>query len=295
MANITYRVNSDPAIPGTSIVKGAPLTNVEVDANFRAIDIEVDQLNSSTVRLTGDQTIGGVKTFTGNLGIGVVPSAWGSTYRALDVRTGAIYDTPAGTASGFTFNALFNGTNWVYKGTGGDAPAVRYEQGFGTHVWFTAPTGTAGNAISFTQAMTLDERGNLGVGVTSPLYRLIVSRADGNAAFFTDGASADLAITCISGVTTLSPTTEVLAFGTRSTERARIDSDGNVIVHGNIRAGGQFIGNVTGNVVDPILTLGGSEGTAGQVPVSRGAGLPPAWVTPGGGTPDFLLMSQGVI
>ena len=64
MANITYRVNSDPAIPGTSIVKGTPLTNVEVDANFRAIDIEVDQLNSSTVRLTGDQTIGGIKRFT---------------------------------------------------------------------------------------------------------------------------------------------------------------------------------------------------------------------------------------
>ena len=64
MANITYRVNSDPAIPGTSTVKGTPLTNVEVDANFRAIDIEVDQLNSSTVRLTGDQTIGGVKTFS---------------------------------------------------------------------------------------------------------------------------------------------------------------------------------------------------------------------------------------
>jgi len=64
MANITYRVNSNPAIPGTSIVKGVPLTNVEVDANFRAIDIEVDQLNSSTVRLTGNQTIGGVKTFS---------------------------------------------------------------------------------------------------------------------------------------------------------------------------------------------------------------------------------------
>ena len=64
MANITYRVNSNPAIPGTSTVKGTPLTNVEVDANFRAIDIEVDQLNSSTVRLTGNQTIGGTKTFS---------------------------------------------------------------------------------------------------------------------------------------------------------------------------------------------------------------------------------------
>jgi hypothetical protein len=32
-------------------------------------------------------------------------------------------------------------------------------------------------------------------------------------------------------------------------------------------------------IVDPILTLGSDQGTAGQVPVSQGAGLPPAWST----------------
>ena len=30
-------------------------------------------------------------------------------------------------------------------------------------------------------------------------------------------------------------------------------------------------------IVDPILTLGGTNGTAGQVPVSQGVGLPPVW------------------
>lgn len=114
---------------------------------------------------------GGVKRVevdaSGNVGVGVTPSAWGATYRALDVRTGAVYDTPAGTASGFTFNAIFNGTNWVYKGTGGNATAVRYEQGFGQHQWFTALSGTAGNPITFTQAMTLNSDGNLLVNTTS--------------------------------------------------------------------------------------------------------------------------------
>jgi hypothetical protein len=33
--------------------------------------------------------------------------------------------------------------------------AAKYEQINGAHKWFTAPSGTAGNAISFTQAMTL--------------------------------------------------------------------------------------------------------------------------------------------
>jgi hypothetical protein len=110
--------------------------------------------------------VSGTARITGNLGLGVTPSAWGSTYRALDVRTAAIYDIP-GTISGLSFNAMFNGTNWVYKGTGGDATALRYQQGFGQHQWFTAPSGTAGDAISFTQAMTLDASGNLLVGTTS--------------------------------------------------------------------------------------------------------------------------------
>jgi hypothetical protein len=42
-----------------------------------------------------------------------------------------------------------------------------YGQDDGLHAWYTAPSGTAGNAITFTQAMTLFSTGNLAVGVTS--------------------------------------------------------------------------------------------------------------------------------
>lgn len=45
-------------------------------------------------------------------------------------------------------------------------------------------------------------------------------------------------------------------------------------------------------LTNPKLSLGGTNGTAGQVLVSQGAGLAPVW---GNGTPGFLLMSQGVI
>ena len=47
------------------------------------------------------------------------------------------------------------------------------------------------------------------------------------------------------------------------------------VTNGVYTTGAQTLTNKT--VVDPILTLGGSEGTAGQVPVSQGAGLPPVW------------------
>ena len=39
--------------------------------------------------------------------------------------------------------------------------------GSGEHRWYTAPSGTAGNAISFTQAMTLDTSGSLLINRTS--------------------------------------------------------------------------------------------------------------------------------
>jgi hypothetical protein len=44
------------------------------------------------------------------------------------------------------------------------------------HQWFTAPSGTAGNAITFTQAMTLDASGRLLVGNTSAFTDLTGSK-----------------------------------------------------------------------------------------------------------------------
>jgi hypothetical protein len=41
------------------------------------------------------------------------------------------------------------------------------QQNDGAHKFYVAPSGTAGNAITFTQAMTLDASGNLLVGLTS--------------------------------------------------------------------------------------------------------------------------------
>ena len=58
--------------------------------------------------------------------------------------------------------------------------ATQYIQTAGQHQWLTAPSGTAGNAISFTQAMTLDASGNLLVGnSTDPIggNRLLVQSA----------------------------------------------------------------------------------------------------------------------
>jgi hypothetical protein len=102
---------------------------------------------------------------SGNLGLGVTPSAWTSTYKAIDVTSRTSFVGTTGGLSIFSNNSYFDGTNWIYRVT--DA-ASRYQQDTSAHKWFIAASGTAGNAITFTQAMTLDASGNLGIGTSSP-------------------------------------------------------------------------------------------------------------------------------
>jgi len=125
----------------------------------------------------------------GNLGLGVTPSAWGNM-RAMDIGDGAFSISADGASTGdgsLTWNGYYNGTSWTYKYTGG--VATRYRQNESGHAWFTAPSGTAGNAITFTQAMTLDASGNLGVGTSSPASKVEIAQSADN----TDGPKLRIA------------------------------------------------------------------------------------------------------
>jgi hypothetical protein len=113
---------------------------------------------------------------SGNLGLGVTPSAGGlSGYTLFEMANGG-----ASIYSGANQN--LNGTNISWSG--GTASykisnfATLYNQQSGQHQWLTAPSGTAGNAISFTQAMTLFSDGNLlltNSTVTNAGYKLDVN------------------------------------------------------------------------------------------------------------------------
>ena len=102
---------------------------------------------------------------SGNLGLGVTPSAWASGKYAIEIQGGTALWSFNTSVNYLTQNSYFNGTNWIYKAS---LPASYYSQNSSSHQWYTAPSGTAGNAITFTQAMTLDNSGNLLVGQTSP-------------------------------------------------------------------------------------------------------------------------------
>jgi hypothetical protein len=101
---------------------------------------------------------------SGNLGLGVTPSAWQSAYKALQFSS-------SGALFGETGNT-YVGSN-VFVNSGGDNKyittnfASMYRQVDGKHLWYTAASGTAGNSITFTNGMSLLADGSLLVGTTN--------------------------------------------------------------------------------------------------------------------------------
>jgi hypothetical protein len=106
----------------------------------------------------------------GNLGLGVTPSAWWSGGRVIQVGNKSSLIN--------TNTQAIIGHNWYYDGSNNryidSGFASFYQQASSVHSWHTAASGTAGNTITFTQAMTLDASGNLGIGTASPASRLHV-------------------------------------------------------------------------------------------------------------------------
>jgi hypothetical protein len=106
----------------------------------------------------------------GNLGLGIVPSTWFSNRSVLQIgnSVGVV------AASGLNFDQYTNGyidasTVERYYQAGA---ANKFSADSGSFKWFTAASGTANAAIAFTQAMTLNASGNLGIGTTAPTLSL---------------------------------------------------------------------------------------------------------------------------
>jgi len=117
-------------------------------------------------------------TGSGNLGLGVTPSAW-ATYTALQIKNGSIANYSPTQDMRISSNAYY--TSGVWKRIAA-AYATQYLQdgSTGTHAWFNAGTSTADSTITFTQAMTLDASGNLGVGTTVSSARVnVLSQSNG--------------------------------------------------------------------------------------------------------------------
>jgi hypothetical protein len=109
-----------------------------------------------------------IVTETGNVGVGVTPSTAWNTGGNLQVGAlGALYHNQTLGATDLTYNSIRTGTDTYQYLNGSSLQASRFQQRDGSFRWFNAPSGTAGNAITFTQAMTLDASGRLLIGTAT--------------------------------------------------------------------------------------------------------------------------------
>jgi hypothetical protein len=132
---------------GAALITGAGRTDFGIASNA-ALVFGISTGLGMTLNSTG-------------LGVGVTPSAWGGV-TALQLA-GSGFIASSNQYLEISTNTYYN-AGYKYIGTG---LATDYSQQAGSHVWSTAASGTAGNAITFTQAMTLDASGNLLVGLTT--------------------------------------------------------------------------------------------------------------------------------
>jgi hypothetical protein len=113
---------------------------------------------------------GGVESMridsVGKVGVGITPSAWLSTSKAMQVGYLSLVDRNLSEAY-VGHNFFYNSSNSATYSSNGYASRMGLYNG--TIFFDVAASGTAGNAVSFTQAMTLDASGNLLVGTTAQI------------------------------------------------------------------------------------------------------------------------------
>jgi hypothetical protein len=215
--------------------------------------------NAIQLSTTNGGSVQATLNTSGNLGLGVTPSAWGSGRTAFDI--GALGYVTSSDLMFVGANVYYNGSAFIYKSS---TSASGYQQYLGAHAWYNAASGTAGNAITFTQAMTLDAAGRLLIGQTVDKTQEVVRiSGSGQASLLLDntgktngsfvGVFNDAALFGVNRnpstgvfyntsnyaaeiIAAGSSSTSYIAFGTSAaantapTERARIDSSGNLLV-----------------------------------------------------------------
>ncbi len=211
---------------------------------------------------------------SGNLGLGLTPSAWTSALSGtIETLSGGLYPYHPGGGTydiGLFVNAYYDGS-WRYKNTG--SASARYIIGVTTgatsagHYWGIAGTGTAGNPVTFTEAMTLNGSGNLLVGATGSIdssFRLQVTGSGGSISHAT-GANAN----SFRFINT--NTTSQWSFGTNS---PGIQNAGDYLAFNRLPNGGSWSEfariDSTGNVTKPSNSCFLAIRTTNQTPYAAG-------------------------
>ena len=187
-------VGGSPTRKLSIVGSGATYANINSGDNTSLVGLLLGGTSApSAGQVIYDNTAASLSLFTngasrflidssGNVGVGVTPSAWGNNFKVVQVgQAGSIYGAAALGYYGTKFNLYNDNTNNIAITTN-YVGEYRFEVLNGNHVWLNKSTaGSVGVAQTLTQAMTLDASGNLLVGTTTAGgNRLNVQTASGD-------------------------------------------------------------------------------------------------------------------
>jgi len=175
-----------------SISSSGAFTSTTIDAtkltgtipNFTSTGID-DNADATAITIDSNE----------NVGIGVTPeSDWynggGSTrYHMLQIG-------PSSSVGGYIDNSTYLGSNWKDDGSNkyiNTDEASLYKQSAGVHSFMVAPSGSADAAITWTTAMTIDNSGDVILGLTNARTTTSTLYAYGNTSSPTGNCGLELA------------------------------------------------------------------------------------------------------
>jgi len=226
---------SPPAIGGTAQAAGSFTT---VTASTSVTTPIITSAASTALTLKSAGTTAVTIDTSQNVGVGVTPSAWSTVAPAFQIGGAFLAAQGVLAYSAQGTNAYYNGTNWIYRTS---ATASLYQQSAGVHSWQYAASGTAGNAITFTQAMTLDASGNLLVGTTSGTKHMFKKDNNNNEATQFDNSNTSNPYVSLFFMSGASPNNTTNYFWTCV--------DGSVTTRATLRSNGG-LANYSGNNVN---------------------------------------------
>jgi hypothetical protein len=132
----------------------------------------------------GAGNLGATLNSSGNLGLGVTPSAWAAGWVAQQIGYSYALMQNTSAAQFYLMNNAYYDGSFKYKNT---AVAGSYEHGSSGHIFKDAASGTANNAITFTQVLAVQKDKSLalqgatsqtGTGITFPATQSACSDAN---------------------------------------------------------------------------------------------------------------------
>jgi hypothetical protein len=152
---VGFNVNTNTSITGSLNVTGSLLVN--------GTSSIVGTGTSNTIpKFTGNGTIGDsslINDVNGNIGLGITPNTWSSTYKVIQFSGGTALIGGSG-FTGISNNIYVDGTpKYITSGQ-----TSLFQQGSGMFSWYNSESGESGTTISPNLKMTLTADGNLLIG-----------------------------------------------------------------------------------------------------------------------------------